>query len=99
VVLKGSTARRQGVESWSSGRAVRDALYEEDKLVDGGDPETLVFADNVSFSSPSQAASAVLAANVNGRTRWKIPSTGQTYADWQETRLKMAGVEETSESG
>jgi len=99
VVLKGSTARRQGVESWSSGRSARDALIEEGKLVDGADPETLVFADNVSFSSPSTAASVVLGANTNGRIKWTIPSTGQTYADWQEARLKMAGVEGTSESG
>ena len=97
VVLKSSTARREGVESWSSGRSVRDALIEEGKLVDGSEPETLVFSDNVSFSSPSQAASAVLAANINGRTRWKIASTGHTYADWQETRLKMAGVDEDAE--
>lgn len=97
VVLKGSTARRQGVESWSSGRSVRDALVEEGKLVDGADPETLVFADNVSFLSPSAAASVVLGANTNGRIKWTIQSNGQTYADWQETRLKMAGIEAQDE--
>ncbi|RMF01242.1 MAG: DUF4357 domain-containing protein, partial [Alphaproteobacteria bacterium] len=98
VVLKGSTARRHGVESWSSGRSVRDALMEEGKLVDGSDPDTLVFADNVAFSSPSTAASVVLGANTNGRIKWTIQSTGQTYADWQETRLKMAGVESSGET-
>lgn len=97
VVLKGSTARRQGVESWSSGRSARDALIDEGKLVDGVDTETLVFADNVSFSSPSTAASVVLGANTNGRIKWAIPSTGQTYADWQETRLKIVGVDADGE--
>jgi len=99
IVLKGSTARRQGVESWSSGRNVREALIEEGKLVDGADPDALVFAENVPFSSPSTAASVVLAANVNGRIKWTLDSTGQTYADWQETRLKMAGVDDGAQEG
>jgi len=56
-----------------------------------------VFAENVSFSSPSAAASVVRAGNTNGRREWKVSSTGQTYADWQETRLKLAGVEDAGE--
>jgi len=99
VVLKGSTARKQGTPSWEeSYRNFRDTLIEEGKLVDGSNPDVLVFAENVSFSSPSAAASIVRAGSSNGRKEWKVASTGQAYADWQETRLKMAGVEGTSES-
>ena len=98
VVFKGSTARRHGVDSWKSGRSVRDALIEEGKLVDAPDPDTLVFADNVSFSSPSTAASVVLGANTNGRIKWTVSSTGQTYADWHESRLRMAGIEDNYDS-
>lgn len=95
VVLKGSTARRKGTSWWeeSSHRNFRDALREEGKLVDGADSDLLVFAENVSFSSPSAAASIVRAGSSNGRKEWKVASTGQAYADWQETRLKLAGVD------
>jgi hypothetical protein len=94
VVLKGSTARRKGVDSWSSGRAARDALIEEGKLVEGDDPETLVFAQNVAFSSPSTAASIVLGRNVNGRLEWKLYDSGHAYRDWQASRLRSVGVDD-----
>ena len=94
VVLKGSTARKQGTPSWDTYRGLRDALIEEGKIVEGADTDTLVFAENVSFSSPSAAATIVRASNANGRLEWKVASTGQTYRDWQATRLKMAGVDD-----
>ncbi|MFO0839588.1 MAG: GIY-YIG nuclease family protein [Phycisphaerae bacterium] len=97
VVLKGATARKQGVESWTSYRGLRDELVQSGRLVEGSDPQLLVFADNVPFDSPSAAASAVLAANSNGRTAWKVADTGRSYADWQETQLKLAGVDPTTE--
>lgn len=95
VVLKGSTARKHGTPSWDTYRGLRDELVEEGKLVDHIEADAFVFAENVSFSSPSAAATVVRAGNSNGRLEWKVLSTGQTYADWQETRLKMAGVEGT----
>lgn len=90
---KGSTARKHGVDSWTSYRNQRADLVDNGKLVDGADPQLLVFADNVAFDSPSAAAAVVLAANVNGRTAWKTADGTTTYADWQERQLKLAGVE------
>lgn len=55
VVLKGSAARKQGVESWTSYKGLRAELIESRRIVDGSDPQLLVFADNVSFDSPSAA--------------------------------------------
>lgn len=96
VVLKGSTARKQGVESWTSYRNLRAELIESGRLVEGTDPQMLVFADNVAFDSPSAAASVVLGRNSNGRIEWKTADTGQTYADWQALQLKLAGVDEAA---
>ncbi|MBE7458186.1 MAG: DUF4357 domain-containing protein [Planctomycetia bacterium] len=97
VVLKGSMARKQGVESWTSYRNLRSELVENGRLVEGADPQMLVFADNVSFDSPSAAAAVVLAANSNGRILWKTADTGMTYSDWQALQLRMAGVDEATE--
>jgi predicted GIY-YIG superfamily endonuclease len=97
VVLKGSTARKQGVESWSSYRSLRSDLVESGRLVDASDPQLLVFAENVAFDSPSGAAAVVLGRNVNGWLEWKMPETGMTYADWQALQLKIAGVDSAGE--
>ena len=97
VVLKGALARKQGVESWTSYRGQREELLQSGRLVDGSDPQYLVFADNVPFDSPSAAAAVVLGRNSNGRIEWKVADTGRTYADWQEAQLKLAGVDPTAE--
>lgn len=97
VVLKGSTARKQGVESWTSYKGLRAELIESGRIVEGSDPQLLVFADNVSFDSPSAAAAVVLGRNTNGRIEWKVAETGKTYADWQALQLKLAGVDATGD--
>jgi hypothetical protein len=84
--LKGSTARKQGVDSWTSYRKLRDQLVADEKLVDSDDPEYLVFVEDIPFSSPSAAAAVVAGRNSNGRLRWKL-SDGRTYADWQDAGL------------
>jgi hypothetical protein len=92
VVLKGSTARRQGTPSWDTYRGLRDDLIEAGKLVEANNPELLVFADDVPFGSPSAAATVVRAGNANGRREWKEATTRKSYAEWQELQLKLAGV-------
>ena len=93
VVLKGSTVRKQGVESWTSYRSLRDQLVSEGKLVDGSDPAFFIFAEDVAFGSPSAGAAVVLGRNTNGRKQWRVDGTGQTYAQWHEARLQHAGEE------
>jgi hypothetical protein len=87
VVLKGSTDRKQGVESWSAYKTLRDELVTEGKLVQSPQTDYYEFADNVAFSSPSAAGSVIAARDTNGRTNWHVDGTGQTYAEWHEARL------------
>jgi hypothetical protein len=93
VVLKGSTARKQGVTSWSSYKALRDQLVSQRKLVESPNPELLVFAEDIAFGSPSAGAAVVLGRNTNGRERWKVEGTDQSYAEWHEARLRSASGE------
>jgi hypothetical protein len=78
VVLRGSTARKQGVESWTSYRARRDQLAAEGKLVDGTDPNFLVFAEDVALASPSPGAAVVARRSADGQRHWKVEGTGQS---------------------
>ena len=87
VVLKGSTARKQGTTSWDVYVDLRDELVATQKLVDSTDPNFYVFAEDVPFSSPSAAAAVVAAGNRNGRTSWRLETTGQTYSEWQQCKL------------
>jgi predicted GIY-YIG superfamily endonuclease len=92
VVLAKSTARKKGVESWKYARHLREKLVAEESLVDSDDPACLVFAEDVAFSSPSAAATVVMARNANGRKLWKVKGGTQTYGQWQETKLAETGV-------
>jgi len=91
VVLKDSTARKQGRESWSSYKSLREQLLEEGKLIDSSNPDYYTFSQDVGFSSPSAGGAVVIAGNVNGRTAWKVEQTGGTYKSWHERKLREAG--------
>lgn len=85
VVRKGSTARLEGVPSWTAGKSTRDRLVKEGVLqISPSNPEHYAFMDDYAFTSPSLAAATVLARNTNGRIEWKVKSDGKTYAQWQE---------------
>lgn len=88
VVLKGSTARRNGSPSWDSYIPLREDLVAQGKLVPR-DNDYFEFSGDVEFSSPSAAAAVVAAANRNGRITWKLPD-GRTYAQWKESQVEEA---------
>ena len=91
MVLASSTAKKEGVSSWgASYKALRQRLLQDGKLVDGNTPNTYVFKENVSFSSPSAASSQILACNSNGRTEFRVKGTNQTYAEWSDARVNAA---------
>ena len=96
VVLKGSTARKEGTKSWTSYRALREQLMSEGKLTQGAEPNTLVFAENVPFSSPSAGGAVVNAGNINGRRMWKRADTGETYQEWSDKKLAAAGASQSN---
>lgn len=98
VVLQGSTARREGVESWTSYRSQRDQLVHEGKLIPHPtNPDLYQFAESVAFASPSAASSVVMARNTNGRIEWRSESTGHNYHEWQDAQLRGAGLDTASE--
>ena len=78
VVLSGSTARKQLVDSLQNYEpfvAKRQALLESGKLIDS--EEMLTFTEDVLFSSPSLAATMVLGRSSNGWLDW-ISSDGKS---------------------
>ncbi|WP_244627646.1 GIY-YIG nuclease family protein [Microvirga tunisiensis] len=93
LVLKGSTARAKGNESWDRYRDLRDRLLGEGRLIPSSDPSVLTFVEDVAFASPSAAAAVVYAGNMNGRIAWKVESTGQTYKDYQEAQIQQVANE------
>lgn len=82
VVFSGSRARA----SWCGGGHNYGKLYA--RLVDAGTlamvDGSVRFTDDYAFSSPSAAAAMVSGRPANGRTAWRAPDTGKTYAEWQE---------------
>lgn len=78
VVFKGSTVRKQIVESMQSYPAFvarRQALIDGGKLVDTGLSFTL--SEDLLFSSPSAAADMVLGRSANGWIEW-VTDDGRT---------------------
>lgn len=93
IVQKGSWARRKNVESLSPNyQAMRSRLIENGVLVDWDD-ETLKFAQDYRFDSPTAAAVAVTGTTLNGREVWKVTATGESYKEWQERQVAASVVE------
>jgi hypothetical protein len=88
TVLAGSHATLETGFAQNSYAALREQLIKEGRLkqVDGQQP-VLEFTENVSFSSPSAAASVIANHNSNGRTEWKLISNGQTLKEWQDSQI------------
>lgn len=97
IVLKGSTARKESLRSWTSYKSLRDQLVADGKLIDSTEPNYFVFTDDLPFNSPSAAAAVVNAGNQNGRIAWKIAQTGETYQEWYDKKLAAAGASEQEE--
>jgi hypothetical protein len=88
VVLVGSTARKGATTTFQTGyRALRDKLVGGGKLVDGAESDCYRFASDVAFSSPSAAASVIMARSASGPLEWKLTSSGQTYKEWRAAQL------------
>lgn len=90
VVLKGSFAREQGVDSWTSYRPLREQLIQEGKLQPSDTPGLLQYTEDVVFRSPSAAASVTVGRNSNGRRAWHLIPTGQQYGAWKDEQIAAA---------
>jgi hypothetical protein len=90
VVQSGSVARLEEAPTLSaSSRATRKELLAAAVLQ--RDATGLRFTQNYAFGSPSGSAQVICGANVNGRTSWRLPS-GETFAEWQDAQLAIAGA-------
>lgn len=87
IVQKGSTARKKNVESLGeSYQTMRQQLVDAGVLAPSGQ-DLMVFTQDYTFDSPSRAAVAVAGSNVNGREKWEVAATGESYGEWQEKQV------------
>lgn len=91
VVFEGSTARASWVGSPGGYGTLHQRLVENGVLGPLSDSDTRAFTRDYAFKSPSAAAAVIHGRNANGRTEWKEPTTGRTYADWQTSLLEPSG--------
>jgi uncharacterized protein DUF4357 len=86
TVLKDSGAL---VESFTTNhyKGLRQQLIEDGRLVSGSDPQLLHFAEDVTFASPSAAASVIFNRNTNGRTAWIVKDANQTLKELQDAQI------------
>ena len=88
VVFAGSTARRAASSTFPAGyAALRDKLVANGQLGQGATPDLWTFALDVTFSSPSAAASIVSGRSASGPLEWKIQPQGLSYRDWRASRI------------
>ncbi len=90
IVKIGSVARDTETATLGAGyKALRMKLKADGSLT-SGDNQTLVFARDVAFTSPSAAASVVYGASMSGPANWKVSGTDQTYGELRQAALKEA---------
>lgn len=91
IVQKGSTARTKNVDSLQpSYFAMRKQLVDAGVLAPQGQ-ELYVFTQDYVFESPTAAAVAVSGTSLNGRERWFVEKTGDSYKAWIAKQVAAAG--------
>lgn len=86
TVLAGSGALVQDF-AYNAYKSLRDQLISDKRLCPSENPQLLKFSQDVSFASPSAAASVIFNHNSNGRTAWKLKGTDKTLRDWQDEQI------------
>lgn len=92
VVFKGSEAVPEWISpvAHKSYKPLFESLFEEGKLALSDKKTKTVFQEDVSFKSPSAATAVIFGRSSNGRVEWKVKGTNQSYADWQDEKIKSA---------
>lgn len=86
-VLAGSRASSSKDLAQNSYAPLREQLIRDGRLRPTPDGTLLEFSEDVSFASPSAAAAVINNRNTNGRTAWRLKSTGQTLKEWQDAQI------------
>ena len=90
VVFKGSLARRVAVPSLMYYKDLRAQLIDEGKLVGvSSGPDLLEFAENVTFSSPTAAATVIIGVDCTGLDEWREEGGTRRFRDWQQEQLQQ----------
>ena len=97
TVLAGSVALADGEFETNYARSMRQKLIEDGKLQRSNDGEFYTFTTDILFPAPSTAAAVIFDRNSNGRTAWRVKSTGQTLKDWQDAQLPIARTDGTAD--
>jgi hypothetical protein len=87
TVLAESRASANKELAQNSYAPLREQLIRDRRLKPVPGEALLEFAENVSFASPSAAAAVINNRNTNGRTAWRLKSTGQTLKEWQDAQI------------
>ncbi len=91
TVLQGSQTRLNWVGSEGhSYRRLREKLEKDGTLVQSPDGESLYFARDSVFASPSAAAAVVTGRAANGRKTWMVQGSRKTYGEWETEGIEEA---------
>ncbi len=93
IVLAGSEALKDTEYARNSYARLKDELITDGTLAGLGDGSRYEFTRAFPFKSPSAAGSVILDRNTNGRTRWFVEGSKQTYHEWQESKAAPPGGE------
>ena len=86
TVLSGSTAKATVEQSLGEGdKKFREALVQQGKLRSAGN-DLMEFIEDVSFESPSSAASIVNTCSRNGPESWMVEGSTLTLGQWMRQR-------------
>lgn len=86
-VLTGSRGSATRDLAQNSYGPLREQLIRDERLRPTSDGSFMEFAEDVTFASPSAAAAVINNRNTNGRTAWRLKSTGQTLKEWQDSQI------------
>lgn len=87
TVLAGSTATTKDQFTANQYGDLRTGLIESGVMRLDEQNDFYRFTEDTSFKSPSAAAAVIFNRSANGRTSWRLKSTGQTLKDWQDLQL------------
>lgn len=92
IVRQGSFARKDPDYAMNQYSGLRDQLIAEGTLVPSPDGSMLTFTRDVPFSSPSAAAAVIYGRNSNGRTSWRVKSSGKTLKEYQDAIVEAVSA-------
>lgn len=89
IVLQGSGARGEWIGTSGGYQSLYAQLVASGVLADDAQGRRR-FTTDYAFTSPSAAAAVVSGRSANGRVKWTIQGSEETYGEWQERQVALA---------